>query len=122
MSSGYQITILPSQAITATVASTPIVGTPPAKAAHIIVHVSAKTSGGITPHVQAQDPVSGSWYDILVGADITATGTTVLKIGQGITPASNVAVSDMLPDGFRVQLVADAGTALTASVGAILSF
>lgn len=117
MTTPYNLTILPSTALTATYASAPIESTPPFSSAQICINVSAFTSGSITPHIQGQDPVSGSWYDILVGSSISATGLTVLTVGKGVTVAANVSASTVLPDGWRVQLVAGAGTALTASVG-----
>lgn len=71
---------------------------------HFIIVVSSVTSTpSVVPTIQGYDVVSNSWYDLLVGAAITATGTTVLKIGPGYTPSANAVASDSLPD--RVRLV-----------------
>jgi hypothetical protein len=90
------------------------------RSAHIIIVTSAFTAGTYTPHVPGMDPVSGTFYDILVGAAIAGTGTVVLKVGPGITPAANLAVSDMLPKIWRVQMVGAAGQSMTFSIGALL--
>lgn len=44
----------------------------------------------------------GSAYTILTSAAITATGRTALRIYPGITAATNVAVSDVVPQSVRV--------------------
>ena len=117
MSSTYSITILPSTAITATLATSKISSAPPLSRAQICVNISAFTSGSITPHIQGIDPASGNYYDILVGSPLTATGLTVLSVGPGLPSTSNVSSANFVPAEWRVQLVAGASTVLTASVG-----
>jgi hypothetical protein len=73
-------------------------------AAHFIVDVTALASTPtVTPKVQGitKDAVI---YDILVATDITATGTTVLKVGPGIIPLAGGAAADYLPIRFRLLL------------------
>lgn len=110
-------TLIASSSITATVTSASVTNQPPLPYGHIIVNVSAFTSGSITPTIEAYNVASSAWYTILTGAAISATGTTVLKVGPAITPATNVAVSDFLPASWRVKLTAAGSTILTASVG-----
>ncbi len=74
----------------------------------------------VTPTIQGQDPVSGIWYDILVGAAKTAIGLTVLKVYPGITPSANVAVSDLLPPIWRVNMAVGNADSMTYSFAVIL--
>ncbi len=88
--------------------------------AHIIINVSAYTSGNYTPHIQGKDPVSGTYYDILVGTAIASTGITILKVGPGFGSIPNGATADMLPQAWRVQLIGVSTPSMTFSVGAFL--
>jgi hypothetical protein len=90
------------------------------KGGHFVVNVSNYNGGTYTVHIQGEDPVSGGYYDILVSAGITASGITVLKVYPGITAASNVSVSDVLPKIWRVQLIGTSTPSMTISVGAYL--
>ena len=106
-----------SAALTATYTSSAISNDTPLKFGRIIVNVSTYTSGSITPKIEAYDPASDTYYTLLTGAAINATGQVVLKVGPGITPAANLAVSDFLPAQWRVVLTAGVSTNLTCSVG-----
>lgn len=91
------------------------------KGLHLLINVSvAATAGGITPTIQGFDEASQTYYDLLVGAQITTTGTTVLKIYPGITAVANGAASDFLPAKWRVSMaVADTNSftyAITANL------
>lgn len=88
-----------------------------ARGAHVIIDVSAYTSGNLVVTIQGKDPVSGNYYDLLVGATIAATGTTVLKIYPGIGQIANGAASDILP---RIWRVSCSAVSATYSVGAVL--
>lgn len=87
---------------------------------HFIVNVTTATSGNYTPHIQGQDPSSGAWYDVLVGAAISTTGTTVLKVYPGIGVSANGSASDILPAVWRVQLIGASTPNMALSVGAYL--
>jgi hypothetical protein len=90
-------------------------------AVHVTINVSAVTATPIiTPAIQGQDPASGSWYSILVGTAITATGLTVLKVGPGITAVANGAAADYLPAAWRLVLTHTDADSATYSVGAVL--
>lgn len=118
-----QSTIFSTAARTATVNSADL-NDPTAEAVHVIVDVTAVsgTSPTLTPKLQGKDPASGVYYDVLVGAAITATGTTVLKLGPGITAIPNLAASDFLPDTWRVRLEIGGTTpSFTCTVGAVLA-
>lgn len=75
----------------------------------------------VVPKIQGKDPVSGGYYDVLVGTAITATGMTVLKVGPGIGAVENGAANDFLPDTWRVRLEHADTDSITYSVGAVIS-
>ena len=85
---------------------------------HLIVDVTAVPGvDTITPKIQGFDATSGKYYDILVGAAISATGTTVLKVFPSIAPSANASAQDLLPRVWRVVVTHSAGTSFTYSVG-----
>lgn len=87
--------------------------------AHIVIDVTAvAATPSVVPTVEGYDSVSGKWYDILVGVAITATGTTVLKVGPGIGAVANGAANDFLPAQWRVAFVAADADSMTYSVAA----
>lgn len=79
---------------------------------------SLTLAASVVPTIQAQNPTSGNWYDVLVGAAITATGLTVLKVYPGITPVANAAASDVLPATWRLSVVHSDTTPVTYSASA----
>jgi hypothetical protein len=93
-----------SNALTSTTVNSPDIQNDKYRGAHVIVNVSTFTSGTYTPKIQGKDPVTGTYYDILVGPAIAATGTTILKIYPGIGTVVNGAASDVLPQTWRVVL------------------
>lgn len=108
---------LPSAAYTATATSADLIN-PSYRGVHVLINVSAYTSGNFTPKIQGKDPVSGNYYDILVGAAISSApaAVVVLKVYPGITAASNVAVSDIIPQTWRITMVGAATPVATFSV------
>lgn len=97
--------IFTSAARTATINSPDLYAGDP-KGLHLIIDVTAvAATPSVVPTIQGKDPLSGKYYDLLVGAAITATGTTVLKLYPGITAVANGAASDVLPDVWRLRMV-----------------
>jgi len=85
---------------------------------HLIVDVTTAPGGDtITPKIQGKDLTSGKYYDILVGAAISSTGTNVLKVYPGIGASANAAANDFLPRVWRVVVTHSAGTNFVYSVG-----
>lgn len=86
---------------------------------HFVIKVTTIPGASTaTPTIQAQDPASGDWYDLLVGTAIASTGTTVLKVLPGISPLAGGAANDGLPPAYRIKLDhSNAGAAYTYSVG-----
>jgi len=89
-----------------------------ARGAHFIINVTAVPGVvTITPTIQAYDEASGTWYDLLVGAAIVATGRTLLKVYPGIVPVPNLSASDCLPLNYRMSMAHSAAGNFTYSVG-----
>jgi hypothetical protein len=80
----------------------------------VIVVTENAAAGSITPKVQNKD-AAGNYYDVLVGTAITSTGTTVLKIGRGMTPVANNVATDQLSELFRVVVTHNNANQITYS-------
>jgi hypothetical protein len=93
-----------------------------AQGAHFIINFTA--SGGIIdldPIIQAEVPSApGTFYDLLVGTNIVATGLIVLKVSPGITATAGAAASDILPRSYRFRMVHNNANSQTYSVDAAL--
>lgn len=113
-------TILASSAQTATYTSADQTNTSWAGVT-LYVNTSAFTSGTFTPKIQGKDPISGIYYDIIVGTAISATGLSVLKIYPGITATANSSVSDYLPAVWRVVVTGATTPVATFSISALLN-
>ena len=90
------------------------------KGGHIVISVSAYTSGNYTATVQGKDTVTGNYYNILVGPAISTTGQTVLKVYPGTAAIANGAATDILPQTWRVQLNGLASPSMTLAVTAVM--
>ena len=113
-------TILASAARTATTNSADFTNFN-ARGGHFQINVTSITATpSITPTIQGKDPVSGTYYDILVGTAITTTGITILKVYPGILAIANGAASDILPRTYRVSVAHGDADSITYSVGASL--
>jgi hypothetical protein len=117
--SQFSQTIFHSQVVTSTV-HTSVSNTPPLTCGQIIVNVSARTGGSITPSIEGYDPASSTWYTILTGTAISTVSQQVLQVGPNFAATTNVSVNTILPATWRVTLTS-ASANLTASVGANLA-
>jgi len=72
--------------------------------------------------IQGKDQASGKYYTILASAAITGVGTTILRVGRGLTAAANLVVNDRLPPTWRISSVlgGGGGSTLTGTIGAAL--
>lgn len=86
------------------------------RGAHVVINVTAYTSGNFTPKIQAKEILSGSYYDILSGPALSSTGITVLRVYPGIPAVVSSTASDMLPTTWRVQMVGASTPVATFSV------
>jgi len=62
-----------------------------------------------------------SFYPLLTGLAITATGTTVFKIGIGFTPIANLTANDMITAVWQVVATHSGVDPITYSINANLS-
>lgn len=113
-----RVTLLASAARTATNSTASQVNGD-SQAVHVVVDVTAGTSGfSVTPKIEAKDAASGVWYTLLEGLAITATGTTVLRVGPGLTASANATAADYLPQLWRVTMTHADTKSITYTVGA----
>jgi len=88
---------------------------------HLVIDLTAITiTPSVVPTIDALDTLSGKYYNLLTGVAITATGTTILKIGAGIGQLTNIAAADMLPGTFRVTMTHANANSMTYTVNAIM--
>lgn len=88
---------------------------------HFIIVVSAITATpSIVPTIEAYNDITDTWYVLLTGAAITATGTTILKVYPGITAVANASSSDILPQTWRVLMTHGDADSATYTVSANL--
>ena len=90
---------------------------------HVNINVTAFGGGlGMNPRIQARAPLiaGGTFYDILVGTTIAATGFIVLKVYPGIGVIAGGSASDILPYEWRFQMEHLDGTSHTYQVEAQL--
>jgi hypothetical protein len=91
------------------------------KGGHFIIDVSAVAdTPSIVATIQGKDPASGTYYDLISGIAITATGIQVLKIYPGIFSVANAAASDVLPKTFRASVANADSDSITYSVSVVL--
>jgi hypothetical protein len=117
------VTLLPSLARSATTVTTVDQTNTSFTKVSVIINVSAYTSGNYTPHIEAKDPVSGVYYDLLVGSAINTTSTSgpvVLYVGAGVLATPNVAAAAPLPRTWRLRMAGASSPVMTFSVGAFL--
>lgn len=116
-----QLAVLTSAARTAAQVNSADITNIAYRCAHIVVTVSAYTSGSYTPTLQGKNVTTGSYYDVLVGTAITATGQTVLKVCPGLSGSVSGAANDFLPQTWRVQLNGLNTPNMTIAVDALLA-
>lgn len=95
-------------------------GTSPRLGGHFVIDVTSGAALAITPTIEALDVVSGKWYQILQGAVLGATGTSVLKVYPGVANTANVSVSDVLPPIWRLTMAHGNANAASYTVTARL--
>lgn len=87
-----------------------------------VIDVTAVTATpSVVPTISGVDPVSGSLYTLLVGAAITATGTTVLQVHPDLTETANLKASALLPQLTRLTLTHADADSITYTVSAMLA-
>jgi hypothetical protein len=111
-----QKTLLASEARTATTASSD-----QHNGVTVIIDVSAvAATPSVVFTIQGKNELTGTYYDLLSSAAVTATGVTRLRVHPALTVAANAAASDLLPSIWRVNAVHGDADSITYSVQAIL--
>lgn len=94
------------------------------KSVHLVIDVTAAASTpSVVCTVDAYDPVSGKYYNLLTSAALTESGapyTRVLKIGPGLPVTANLSANDVLPSTLRVTMTHGDADSITYSVAATL--
>lgn len=116
---GEPVTVLASAARTATINSSDIT-IYNGRGLVVFVDITAYTAGGLVVKIQAKDPVSLKYVDVLTSASLAAVATTRLVVYPGVTVAANLAASDVLSRAMRVRVEHADATSITYSVGAVV--
>lgn len=83
----------------------------------VVIDVTAvAATPSVVPTIDGFDPLSETWYNLLTGAAITATGTTVLRIHPELTAAANLTAQDFLPERYRIVMTHGDADSITYSV------
>lgn len=118
-------TLLASASRTVSTSSSDI-ATANRRALYLWINVSAVSgTGGLTPYIMTQDPVTGVWgLNWGASATITTVRTTVLKLGDGVSVGSGLSPTTgqadrgiVLPTSLRLYIAASDASAYTYSVG-----
>jgi hypothetical protein len=117
------VTVYASAARTATPAAV-TVPTGRYNSLHLVIRATAATSTpSVVCTIDALDPVSGVYYNLLTSAAITESGvpfTRVLKVGPGLPVTADLSANDVLPSTIRVTMTHADSDSITYSVGATL--
>jgi len=85
----------------------------------VVAVTTAIGTGSITVVIEGKDKASGTYYTLLTGVAITTNTTNrYYTVYPGLTAAANVVASDVLPEIWRVRVVANNANPSTFSVGA----
>tara|TARA_R110002126_G_scaffold522_1_gene3337 strand:- start:253 stop:618 length:366 start_codon:yes stop_codon:yes gene_type:complete len=69
----------------------------------IVVSAAAATPS-VVPTIDGYDPLSDTWYNLLTGAALTGTGTTILRVHPDLTAVTNLTSQDFLPKKYRLVM------------------
>ena len=69
-----------------------------------IVVSAASATPSVVPTIDGYDPLSDTWYNLLTGAALTGTGTTILRVHPDLTAVTNLTAQDFLPKKYRLVM------------------
>ncbi|MEP6756510.1 MAG: hypothetical protein ABJA67_13475 [Chthonomonadales bacterium] len=90
-----------------------------ARGAVAYINISAIDAGvTLTVSIEAKDPASSAWVNILTSAALSAVAMTTLKVCPGLPVSANVSANDGLPLNWRIKPI-QGGSAgnITYSIG-----
>lgn len=83
----------------------------------VVINVTAVgVTPSVVPTIDGYDPLSDTWYNLLTGAAITATGATVLRVHPDLLAVTNLTAQDFLPKKYRLVMTHGNATTITYSV------
>jgi len=92
------------------------------RALHVILEVTVIGADDLTIEIQGRQLFPPfDFYPLLTGLAVTATGTTVYKIGIGFTPIANLTANDLIPAVWQVVATHSGADPITYSMNANLS-
>jgi len=110
-------TIFTSVARTATIVSS-VLSAEEAISSIFVIDVTAITaSPSVVFSIEAKDPLSTAFYNVIDSAAITGTGTTTIQVGMNIVAAANIAANEMLPAEYRITATHGDADSITYTVG-----
>ena len=99
----YEISsVIAASSPSSTAASSSVQTNPDGRGIKLQVNCTPYTSGSFT--VTLQGVINGTAYTILTSAALSAAAVTILTVYPGLTAASNVTVSDVLPREWQVTI------------------
>jgi len=110
--------VLPSASRNADTNSPIIVNHGNYQALHLMIDITTGSPNLIVT-VQGRDAGIQKLYNLLQSTTINS-GTTILKVGPGLTPVANLIVNDYMPYEWLVAVTQSGGVDVTYSVGASL--
>lgn len=87
----------------------------------VYLKTTAIGTGSITLTIQGKDKQSGDYYTLLAGAAVTTNTVNRYTVAPRLTPVLNVTANDVLPETWRVQIVANNANPTSYTVGASLA-
>lgn len=86
----------------------------------VVMDITVVPSGApaLTVTILGKDVASGKYITLLASAALAATGTTVLTVYPGLTAATNLVASNVLPSTWKVTVAVGNGNAAVYSLGA----
>jgi hypothetical protein len=84
----------------------------------VVLDMTNVGTGSVALTVQGKDPISGKYFTLLTGANVTTNSTNVYTVYPGVTSVANVSASDIVPRTWRVNVVANNANATTYTVAA----
>lgn len=117
--SNMQSTLLASAARTVTTSSADQTNNN-AKGLHVVLDVTSAGTGDITLTIEGKDTLSGKYYTLLAGTNVTTNSTNVYKVYPGLPATANVSANDIVPRTYRVTVTANNANTITYSVASLL--
>jgi hypothetical protein len=85
---------------------------------HLFIDVTAiNLTPSLVITIDAEDPISGKFYNLLTSAAITTVSTNTLRLGKDIDTITNLSQLDFIPKEIRISFTHGDADSITYSVG-----